>query len=146
MKNSKCLIFIIFIFYPFYYVVADTAWVSDPDIPFFQLKAHITALGKTHRTYAQSHLEYLKKRTENFQLAEKIKKSQAAYLSGDSSKKLFLNIADAAYLGDWSEEQRRIILYAFLRLSQLENSLNGKKSFFNFSRTFYNRKSLSCLP
>lgn len=129
MKNSNRLTFVFFAFYPFYCVAADTAWITSPHTPFFQIKAHVTALGKTHKTYAESHLEHLKKQAETFQLKEKIKKAQTVYLSGNSSKKLFLDITNVAYLGDWKEEQRRIILYAFLRLSQLETNPNGKKAF-----------------
>ena len=108
---------------------SDTVWIASPDISPIQLKAHVTALGKTHKTYAQSQWEYLKIKTKAFRLKEKIKKAQEAYLSGDNSRGFFKDIVSVAYLGDWNAEQRRIILYAFLRLVQLESHPVRKKAF-----------------
>ena len=119
--------FLFLVFYPFSQAVA-TVWIASPDMSPLQLKAHVMALGESHKTYAQSQWERFKKQTEAFELKEKIKKAQGAYLSGDSSITFFKEITDLAYLGDWDEEQRRVILYAFLRLAQLEVNSNKKKA------------------
>ena len=126
--QKRCLLFFfLLVFSPLSRGI--TIWVTSPDILPAQFKAHLTALGKNHKSYAQNQWEYLKKKTKSFQLSEKIKQAQALYLSGNSSTDLFKAITDLAYLGDWDEEQRRIILYAFLRLAQLERNPNRKKAF-----------------
>lgn len=123
-----------------------TIWVISPDTSRAQFKAHLTALGKNHKSYAQSQWEYLKKKTKSFQLSKKIKQAQALYLSGSSSTDLFKAITDLAYLGDWNKEQRRIILYAFLRLAQLEKNSNRKKAFLISAGNFIMENLTSTYP
>ena len=125
---------------------SDTVWIASPDMSPIQLKAHVTALGKSHKTYAQSQWEHLKRKTGVFQLKEKIKKAQEAYLSGDNSRGVFKSIVDVAYLGDWNAEQRRIILYSFLRLAQLESHPVRKKAFLISAGRFISEDLSSAYP
>ena len=104
-------------------------WAAGPGVSFFQLKARTDALGKAHKTYARHYAELLARRANGFHLREKIKKAQTAYLSGSGSKPLFLETANLAFQADWNQEQRRILLYAFLRLAQLEPEPDEKKAF-----------------
>ena len=104
-------------------------WAAAPGVSFFQLKARTDALGQAHKTYAQNYAEFLARRADSFRLLEKIKKAQTAYLSGSGSKPLFLETANLAFQADWNQKQRRIILYAFLRLAQLEPEPDEKKAF-----------------
>ena len=139
-------VFLIFCLSFFFSESFAGVWIASPDTPPLEFKAHVMALGKGKKTYAQNRWEYLKKQTKGFRLKNRITKAQAAYLSGDSSKKLFQSIADMAYVGDWNEEQRRVILYALLRLAQLSDSPNEKKAFLIFASRFITEDLSSTWP
>jgi len=76
----------------------------------------------SRKSYAQFQLESLRKQTQKFQLKEKLIEAQKRYLEGKHKKAIhfFNQIIKEAYSADWSQEERRIILYAFLRSAQIQ--------------------------
>ena len=102
--------------------VEERVWIKPVPIPFKEFKAHISALGFPHVSYAQYQLKLARKQAQAFQLKEKLMSAQEFYLSGEETKalKAFQNISQKALQADWAEEERRVLLYAFLRQAQME--------------------------
>ena len=131
---------ILFFFFP---AEADRrAWIKPPRTPFLNFKAHIEALDSPHITYGEYQLSRRRKIAQTFQLIHRIQKAQELYLSGTvpSAKKSFQDILQTAHAADWNEEDRRIILYAFLRSAQLEKQPDIKKAFLLSAGRFFRKR------
>ena len=109
---------------------ADRAWIRPPDTHFKSFKAHVAALGNSHKTYGEYRLSLQRKKAGAFQLIRRIQTAQELYLSGTlkSAEEAFQKIARLAHSADWNEEDRRIMLYAFLRSAQITGSPDIKKA------------------
>ena len=99
-------------------------------MPANEFKAHIKTLGFPHISYAQHLLKQKRKQAKLFQLKEKLLVAQELYLSGEGEGaiKAFQQITKNAPLADWDEEDRRIILYSFLRIAQSEEDTEKRKA------------------
>ena len=130
-SGHKKLSFLPFLFILFPLPVkADRAWIRPPDTPFKSFKAHINALGNSHKTYAEHRLSLQRKKAGAFQLPRRIQTAQELYLSGTlkSAEEAFQKITRLAHSADWNEEDRRIIFYAFLRSAQITGLPDIKKA------------------
>lgn len=105
-------------------------WIKAPQMPFKEFEAHIEAFGFPQVSYAQNLLIQKRKEAKSFQLKEKLIVAQELYLSGEgeSAMKAFGQITDLALSADWDEEDRRIILYSFLRAAQNEEDWEKRKA------------------
>lgn len=99
---------------------AQNIWIKNPQMPRNEFKIHIKALGSPHKSYAQHLLQQKREKSKAFQLKQKLVVAQELYLSGEEQKtvKAFQNITKLALKMDWDKEDRRIILYSFLRIAQ----------------------------
>ena len=109
---------------------AQTVWVKDSKTSFVEFKAHIQALGEPHESYAQVQLKRTRDKAKLFALKDKIKKARVLFLSGDllEAQRAFQAITDQIYLGDWGEEQRRILFYSLLRQAQSSQEKEKRKA------------------
>ena len=123
---------------------ANIAWVKPPQTSFLDFKAHIEALDSPHITYGDYQLLQHRKAAHSLKLINHIQKAQELYLSGTipSAKQAFQNITQMAHAADWEEEDRRIILYAFLRSAQLEEQSDIKRAFL-LSAVQFSRKRIT---
>ena len=121
-----------------------TVWIKPLQIPLADFRAYIQALGAPHITYAEHQRLRRRAQAEEFHLIDRIQKAQEFYLSGDlsSAKKSFQEITTLAHKADWSEEDRRIVLYGFLRLAQIETRPEKKKALL-LSATDFSRKRIT---
>ena len=121
---------------------ADRAWIKPPQTPFSRFKAHIEALDSPHITYAEYQLSQLRKTSQTFKLIHRIQRAQELYLSETipAAKKAFQDIIQTVHAADWNEEDRRIILYAFLRSAQLEEQPDIKKAFLLSASRFFRKR------
>ena len=135
-------LFVILIPFFFFPARADKAWIKPPQTPFLNFKAHIEALGSPHITYAKYQLSQRRKIAQTFKLIQHIQKAQELYLSGTlpSAKKAFQDIIQMAHAADWNEEDRRIILYAFLRSAQLEEQPDIQKALLLSASRFFRKR------
>ena len=97
-------------------------WMKPNPMPFKEFKVNVKALGYPHVSYAEEQLRLSRKKAQSFQLKEKLISAQELYLSGEENKarKAFQNISKMALQADWNQEDRRILIYAFLRQAQME--------------------------
>ena len=97
-------------------------WIKAKPMPLKEFKASIEALGWPHISYAEEQLKISRRKAQAFQLKEKLILAQELYLSGEENraKKAFQNISKMALQADWDKEDRRILIYAFLRQAQME--------------------------
>ena len=88
-------------------------------------------------SYAEFQVRYSRKQAQNFRLKDKLISAQKLYLDGKQQKamKFFNQITKESYSADWSEEDRRIITYAFLRSAQIQE--DKTQAFLILARTFY---------
>ena len=141
--SIKLLFLFLILFIPFPVPAkADRAWIKPPQTPFLSFKAHIEALDFPHTTYAEYQLSQRRKAAQTFKLIHRIQKAQELYLSETISlaKKSFQDITQMAHAADWNEEDRRIILYAFLRSAQLEDQPDIKKAFLLSASRFFRKQ------
>ena len=127
MKSSITLISFIFSLNTW----GTTLWIKPIVTPLINFKTHILALGPQHSTYAQGQLDQIRQGTRKlFNLKYNIQKAQRFYLAGETelAKKTFNEITSVALQADFNLEQRRLILYAFLRQAQIELDSNLKKA------------------
>ena len=112
------------------YAQKNKTWIKNPQMPLKEFQAHIKALGPSHRSYAHQLLIQKKEQAKAFGLKDKLLKAQEFYLSGegDKAEKAFQQISRLAPSADWDEEDRRIILYSFLRLAQSEQDSEKRKA------------------
>ena len=117
----------VFLIFTFSYKVEgnpeeEIIWIKPSPMPFKEFKANVKALGVPHISYAQKQLTVSREQAQSFQLKEKLIFAQELYLSGEENKarKAFQDISQIALQADWEEEERRIIIYAFLRQAQME--------------------------
>ncbi len=105
-------------------------WIKSPQMSLQEFKASVQALGPSHISYAQNKLSKTREQIKAFQLKKKLVLAQEFYLSGEEAKaiKAFKQITDLALSADWDEEERRIILYSFLRQAQIEKDLEKRKA------------------
>ena len=108
----------------------NTVWIKAPQMPFKEFKAHLKILDTSHISYAQNKLNQKRKLAKSFQLKEKLLVAQKLYLSGEEKKaiEIFQEITKLSTLADWDEEDRRIILYSFLRRAQSEEDSEKRKA------------------
>ena len=111
---------------------AETFWIKSLKVPVNKFKAHIQTLSSEgDKSYAVIQLKRLRERTKAFSLEEKIKQAQKLYLSDNllKAQESFEEITNQIYLGDWNNEERRIIFYSLLRQAQLSKQSESKKAF-----------------
>lgn len=108
----------------------NTIWIKEPQMPLQEFKAHIKALGHPHISYAQYQFSQKREQAKFFQLKDKLLSAQKLYLSGEGEKAVqaFQKISQLALLADWDKEDRRIILYSFLRQAQSEEDTEKRKA------------------
>ena len=77
-------------------------------------------------------------RRGRFKLKEKLLSAQHFYLDGKKERavKMFNQIIRLAYSADWSEEERRIIMYSFFRSAQLEEEEEKKQALLILAGSF----------
>ncbi len=105
-------------------------WVKDIKSPFFGFTSHLTSLGSNHISYGKHLLSLKREETKKFQLKDLILQAQEHYLSGEIQLALevFEKITSLSHSADWDKEQRRMILYSFLRRSQSEKDIPKKQA------------------
>ena len=108
----------------------STIWVKDTRSSFLKFKSHLNSLDSQNITYAEHLLKIKREETQKLNLKDLVLKAQEYYLSGEISQALevFKKITALSYVGDWNEEQRRAIFYAFLRRAQSEKNKHKKKA------------------
>ena len=92
-------------------------------------------------SYAEFQLNYLRKQIQKFQIKEKLISAQKLYLGGKNEKamRFFNQITKEAYSADWSKEEHRIILYAFLRSAQIQEEEEQAQALLILARNFNGR-------
>lgn len=107
-----------------------TRWIRPTSLPLLEFQSQLQALGLTHISYAQSRLNIAREQAKSFKLKDHLITAQEFYLSGDIKKanQAFQNIHKFALAADWDQEDRRIILYAFLRQAQIEKNKEKKQA------------------
>ena len=105
-------------------------WIKAPQMPLNEFKAHIKTLDSSHISYSQNQLQQKRAQAKFFQLKNQLLKAQEFYLSGEGIKAIeaFQKITQLAFKADWDEEDRRIILYSFLRMAQNEKDPEKRKA------------------
>lgn len=95
-------------------------------------------------SYAELQLDYLRRQTQKFQIKEKLISAQKLYLGGKNEKamRFFNQITKEAYSADWSKEEHRIILYAFLRSAQIQEEKGQAQALLILARNFNDRPLL----
>ncbi len=131
----------LFIFSPALSAQKDegAVWVKPPQMPFQKFRAYIQAMGYPHISYAQRQLSQTRERAKSFQLKDRLLSAQDLYLSGEGEKALeaFRAISRQAIRADWDEEDRRIILYSFLRQAQSERDAEKRKALLLSASAFF---------
>ncbi|MBC6414975.1 MAG: hypothetical protein GDA46_01090 [Bdellovibrionales bacterium] len=89
-------------------------------------------------SYAKFQWKQKVKRSKKFKLKEKLLLAQQLYLEGEKerSEKLFNQISLLAYLADWDKEDRRILLYSFLRAAQLQEDKKKRQALLILAKNF----------
>ena len=111
-------------------------WVRSPYSSFEDFQIFIKA--GSALSYAEHLLKQERQRAKNFQLKKKLISAQQLYLEGKetSARAAFLEVSHLAYSADWDSEDRRIFLYAFLRLAQFERDKEKQKAFLILAQHF----------
>ena len=114
---------------PYFLSAQNTIWVKAPHTPFDEFEAGIKTLDFS-TSYAEYKLKQKRAIAKAFKLKDKILQAQQFYLSGEDKKAIrsFRQITRLAALADWDREDRRIILYSFLRRAQSEEDKNKRKA------------------
>ena len=136
LKNKtkiQGLFFVYFIFlsFPnFSLAKKERVWIRSLGMSLNSFQIELEALGPSHISYAQSLLLEARKRADFFKLQDKLIVAQDLYLSGEETQAIeaFRKITLLALSADWDEEDRRIILYSFLRQAQLEKNKDKKQA------------------
>ena len=133
ISGQGCIKYILCLMLPLYSFAQKNEgpiWIKAPQMPANEFKAHIKSLGFPHINYARHLLKQKRKRAKSFQLKDKLLVAQELYLSGDGEGaiKAFQKITKLAPLADWDKEDRRIILYSFLRIAQSEEDREKRKA------------------
>lgn len=108
----------------------QSVWIKAPLMPFNEFSAEMQSLGSPHISYAEYLLKETRQRAKSYKLKEKLLVAQELYLSGEGERalKAFQEITKGALSADWDKEDRRIILYSFLRRAQSEHNLEKRKA------------------
>ena len=108
----------------------STIWIKAPQTSEAEFDAHLKALDPSHISYANYQLAKHRDFARSFQLKAKLLFAQELYLSGKGHRALkrFKQITDQALSADWGKEDRRILLYSFLRQAQSEEDLEKRKA------------------
>jgi hypothetical protein len=82
-------------------------------------------------SYVEHWLERNPDKADIDHLLEVFERAQVAYLNNplDEAKALFENVVQLAHQSDWRSSQRELLLAAFLRLAQFEQSEEGRKHY-----------------
>lgn len=128
MNRSK--VFFIVWSFPQILLAQGKVWIKTPQMPLPEFKAHVRALGPSHTSYGQDQLREKRALAQSFQLKNQLLKAQQLWLSGEGKKAVeaFKRITRRALKADWDEEDRRIILYSFLRIAQSETNKEKRKA------------------
>ena len=123
-------------------------WIKPPYTSFREFKAELRAFGPPHISYAESLLRRQRKQAIEFELKEKLLIAQELYLSGEEQKalKAFQSITDLSPLADWRAEDRRILLYSFLRRAQSEEDESKRKALLLSASDFISKEELEDYP
>ena len=129
-------------------VFGESLWIKAPQTAFLPFKAHVEALGSQHKSFAEHQLKELREKAKNFYLINQLEKAQELYLDGQTQEAntLFKKITQTAFQADWEEEERRILLYSFLRQAQNETHSNKKKALLLSASRFYGKPLDSQYP
>ena len=122
-------LFIVFVLFIPQLLMAKV-WVKTPEMPFSEFKAYIESLGPSHKSYAQNLFQQKRNEAKAFDLKAKLLKAQQLWLSGtgELATNAFQQITKLALKADWDKEERRIILYSYLRLAQNESDPEKQKA------------------
>ena len=126
-----------------------TVWIRPPYTSFQEFRAGVIALSPPHISYAESLLREQRERAWAFHLKEKLLVAQELYLSGEEQKALiaFKEITDLSLEADWRAEDRRILIYSFLRRAQSEKDESKKKALLlSVSDFFISKEELEDYP
>ena len=109
---------------------ASLVWIRPHHISFKEFISDIKAFGPPHISYAERLLEQARKRAEAFNLKDRLFSAQELYLAGQGQKAsaLFKEITSLSLSADWEADDRRIILYSFLRQAQSETDPEKRKA------------------
>ena len=116
---------------------AKTVIIKAPDTSPLEFKAY-TETESDSLPYSSYLLKKIRAKPRPIILKHHMEKAQRDFLSldADKAKVHFLNIIDQAYKFDWNQEERDIIFYSFLRLTQLENEPSKRNLFLNDAFVF----------
>ena len=105
---------------------------------------HVFLKSSSRLSYAEFQLASMRKQAQELQLKEKLISAQKLYLNGKKQKamKFFNQITKEAYSANWSEEDHRIITYAFLRSAQIQEEEDKAQAFLILARNFYGQALL----
>ena len=120
----------LFIFFaPQALLAQNTIWVKAPHTSLDEFKASVETLDSS-LSYAEYKLRQRRAMAKAFKLKDKLLQAQKLYLSGENKKAIraFQKITRLAPLADWDEEDRRILLYSFLRTAQSEENEDKRKA------------------
>ena len=114
----------------------NKVWLRGHDTPVEDFQVFLQ--NSSHVSYAKFQFHQLRKQAQTFQLKDKLISAQKLYLDGKKQKamKFFNQITKLAYSAEWSKEDRRIILYAFLRSAQIQADEDKAQAFLNLARNF----------
>jgi len=105
-------------------------WIKDTKSSWFEFQSHLISLDSKPISYGEHLLKSKREEANHFPLKDLLLKAQEHYLSGEITLALkgFQKITSLSLLADWNEEQRKTILYAFLRRAQNETNLHKKQA------------------
>ena len=113
-------------------------FVKPPGVKPLEFRAYVQSLGGKAKSFSKHLLLEKRKEAESHNLKSKFLQAQEFYLSGEEKKamRIFNQIIELALSADWNEKDRRIILYSFLRLAQIEKEEEKKKALLISARDF----------
>ena len=115
----------------------NTIWIKSSYTPYQEFLALIESSHST--SYAIYLLNQRREQASNFKLKNKLLKAQELYLSGESARAVqaFRHISNLAYQADWNKEEKRIIMYSLLRMSQMEEQPEKRKALLLSASDFF---------
>ena len=138
----KCLI-LPFYFLPLFLMAQEkTVWVKSVYTPLQEFLAWTENSKPQAISYANYLLKQKREFAKNFQLKQKLLTAQELYLLGEEERaiKSFKQISNLAYQADWDKEDRRILIYSFLRMAQLKDDPENKKALLLLTSDFFASK------
>ena len=90
-------------------------------------------------SYADHLLNKKREHSNSFKLKDILIKAQELYLLGETERavQVFTEISNLAYKANWSQEERRIIMYALLRKAQIQEDKEKRKALLVLASDFF---------